>query len=286
MRDTKENEAMKPFESVCFDWAYEQIRGDQLLVVGNMQADLPIFLGRKSKKVTGFEAGYESYNRMMRLLEKETPLLKTYVALFQQDWQDDQTCDGTTFHSIILSGTFDVQIDDLALLSSRLSARGRLIMIVPYGRAAGGRSAFYLSDITEFQGHSLRFVTMQFFHTSLGIVFERAPTSPSDTSGYPPVVAGLEQVIQHKESDYLAEISAWQLKLSEQKEATIQLVENHIEQSKNEMDMLCDYHEKILENENLVRELTVMKRKYQALSSSKLGKVTLYFWDLRKKYRR
>ncbi len=269
-------------------WIAEQVVGDQILTLGDQQADLPILLGRKEIKVTGLLPGYDSFSQLTRLLEKEKPQVKNCVDLFQQHFLEKQR-HGKTFQTIIFSGKLEAagNLKNYFEEAMRiLEPNGRIILDVPYGKTLGKNGEFYLSDLLELEKAGMCISSLKFFQTSIGITFKKTGNRLSGIILDKQLTFELEQLFKRKENHYLDEIDAWRSKLSEQKEATIKLIENQIERSKTEIEVLYDYHEKFLEHENLVRELTVLKRKYQALSSSKLGKVTLYFWGLRKKYRR
>lgn len=87
-------------------------------------------------------------------------------------------------------------------------------------------------------------------------------------------------------------------KLIEQKKRTIivrkekkQVQEQLIEELKKELEVLDNYDskkvikEQKLKIEQLTKELNVLKRRYDALKNSKLGRITLKYWDLKRRKR-
>ncbi len=268
-------------------WVYEQTVGETVLTIGMEQVNYSVFLEGETKKLTCLFGCYEAFSKAQRLLAKEPSQLKTSVELSQNDLLVHKFYD-QTFQTIIFSDILEHVPEPekyIAAALKLLNDTGRIVIIVPYGRTENCVNEFYFTELQSLV-ESLSIINMKFIYTSIGIVCERKVIDEIGLPYYSELAEDLELVFSRKETDYLNEIRVWKSKLIEQKEATIKLLEQQVKRSEIDMEILNDFHVQTLEKQQNLHELTVLKKKYQSLSTSKLGRVTLYMWKLRKKIKR
>ncbi|RST74150.1 methyltransferase domain-containing protein [Siminovitchia acidinfaciens] len=232
-------------------WIYEKIKGGPILNIGCAKGLDSFFLaGEKVNAVDHFEESVQCVNQ---LLDREEPS--------DCRCNDQMVVDveGETFHSVIVRNIFEYGTDAQKVMEKAfelLKEDGRLVITVSY---ESGRSLelFFATEVYQLQTESLQIMEMQFFNNGMGAVFKK--------------VSGSWQLQLDLNSLPMTMEEAWQ----QEKQASIDRIMKNI------------YLQEHLEaaysrEEKLLISYKQLWRKYQALSTSKLGKFALYYWKKRR----
>ncbi|MFD1708055.1 methyltransferase domain-containing protein [Siminovitchia sediminis] len=230
-------------------WIDEKSSGGPALHIGCTQGwDFFVPAG---EEITAMDHYDQSVQCVNQLLDREAPA----------DCGCSHVADvvGGSFHSVIVRNIFQYGTDARKVMEKafeRLKEGGHLVITVSY-ESDRSSEPFFPTEIYQLQTESLQIMEMQFFSSGMGAVFKK--------------VSGSWQLQLDLESLPMTMEEAWQ----QEKEASIDRIMKNIYLQEH-LEAAYSREEKLLLN------YKQLLRKYQALSNSKLGKVTLFLWKKRR----
>jgi 2-polyprenyl-6-hydroxyphenyl methylase/3-demethylubiquinone-9 3-methyltransferase len=231
-------------------WMLEASKGETVLDVGCTDGLLSVMLAREGKHVVGMDVEGRGIEAARKRAAKEEAPVKKHLEFIHDHFASYSF--KRKFDVIILNESFkEVRDKDryIEKAMKNLNPEGRLIITVPFGagHAEEEEQTSYINDLFSFQKENLRLTDIQFFDGLAGAIYELD-----------------DQLLK---GSYLEEKKE---KVSVQKELYDQYV--------MEETLLRKYN-------NLDEQYKSLKRKYDSLSQSKLGKLTVKYWEWRRKRR-
>lgn len=283
-------------------WIVQNTKGNEILEVGCSQGITSILLGREGKNVLGIDVSEFSIQEAQNNLEKEEEETKQLVQfekanffLKEFDKQFDVVILGEVLEHISDIHTFFQKVVDVT------KDGGTIIVTTPFGinDFIDHKRTFYLKDFFELQQYGAKIDEIKFFGKWIGVIFKRKSLNAMELNL--DILDKVEEVLQENERELLEKNNNLtnQLKLlkaelkrveeengDNYKEMYLQLKTEKIHLQK-QLVKEFDKQESLLENiKELKGKLEKLERHYRNLSNSKLGKITLKYWELRNKRRR
>jgi 2-polyprenyl-6-hydroxyphenyl methylase/3-demethylubiquinone-9 3-methyltransferase len=273
-------------------WLCERSKGENILDVGCSQGITSILLAREGKKVFGLDPSEQSIQYARQLLNYEDSMTKQFVD-FNAGHFMVYNFEGKVFDSIILRDVLQTVIDTQRVMhkaSKIVKEEGHIIITVPFGlnHTMNQVKLFYLTEIYKLQIDSLQICEINFCDNWIGAVLKKVPSSQPKKINEDEVLK-LENAIEnfqrgkfsydiHSES----EKSPSDDDTNEQQELLEQEKRVSINSIKKNIYLLEHLEDAYKREEKLLLSYKKLLRKYNALSNSKLGKFTLYYWKKRR----
>ncbi|VEF49576.1 Uncharacterised protein [Bacillus freudenreichii] len=233
-------------------WIYEKSKDGPILNIGCAQGLDSFFLaGEKFTAMNHFEESVQCVNQ---LLDGEDTVTRQ-----PGECRCNNVVEGETFHSVIVRNILEYGTDAQIVMEKAfelLKEDGRLVITVSY---ESGRSLelLFATEVYQLQTESLQIMEMQFFNNGMGAVFKK--------------VSGSWQLQLDLNSLPMTMEEVWQ----QEKQASMDRIMKNIYLQEH-LEAAYSREEKLLLN------YKQLWRKYQALSTSKLGKFALFYWKKRR----
>ena len=294
-------------------WICSHAKGEVILDVGCSQGIASIILAREGKKVQGIDICQESVDYAENSLVDEDISTKGNVEFECVDFMSYRSSDDTAYDCVIMSEVLEHLADPERFIKRAydiLDYSGRIVVTVPFGinDYHDHKRTYYSKDLYNEIAKYFHVETVEFMQGYIGMVALKAhnhtfvPANGDLFGRTEKAFFSHERVLinrlknqeqnskqwQVKAEENLAESKQWQVKaeenLAESKQWQVKAEENLAEskqwQVKAEENLAISK-----EWQNKVMALSEWHGKYNALSSSKLGRMQLSIWEKRTKKR-
>ncbi|WP_096272595.1 class I SAM-dependent methyltransferase [Paucisalibacillus globulus] len=287
-------------------WILEKASGDRILDVGCSQGLISILLGREGKDVTGIDINKSAIDYANNQLSKEEDGTKKHVKFLNlnfSDFESDEKFD------VIIMGEILEHITDTARFINKatkfLHENGLLIITVPFGvnDYFDHKKTYYLSSLVKFSNFGVNLKKVKFFGKWVGAVYKKEESQTNIETDHISIniIEEMEEIFEEIERKNINEI----LKLKkiidgkdnnskiesmdavgDMDEAGHDKIKKLHEELEEEKMKVLIYKRKLIEQQNnesrALNELKVMNNRYNALKKSKLGQITLKYWQWKK----
>ncbi|MBS4200637.1 class I SAM-dependent methyltransferase [Bacillus sp. FJAT-49732] len=286
-------------------WICKNSKGDDILDVGCSQGIASILLGREGKSVVGIDISEEAIEFAKDLLKDEDEFTNQFIDFKVGNFMAYNFGD-MSFDSIILRDGLGYATDPKRIVKKAynlLNNEGQIIITVPFGatNSIDQKKLFYLTEICDLQMDGLIIDELTYFGNWIGIVYKKKENS-NEVQTSRDMILSLENSITMLQKQYLID--------SKEKNRIIDKLEKEIEElnqgySKDYNENIEQLHmderessingleKNIYLQEQLVSALSneekllvsykQLLRKYNAISKSTLGKLTLFYWEKRRR---
>lgn len=294
-------------------WIISQVQGGTVLDVGCSQGILPILLGREGKQVTGLDASAHAINIANTNLEKEEPKTQKQITYAQENFFH-YTC--TTSHDTVILGHVMEEIIDVSTFFTNAAAcvkeGGHIIVTTPLGQTNSReqKQTFYMTDLLALQTDCVNIENIHYFEHWIGVVFKKQTGNPEHKQVQSNLLKQLESAFESKE-EYLLdeqeklknelELLKEKLDVSEErnheqenvieeqqtvKQAFLQEKNSKVNVQKELYDAYDKQEELVKDYRKLNAKHEMTEKRYHNLRNSKLGKLTVKYWKIRRRKRR
>ncbi|MBM7606269.1 2-polyprenyl-6-hydroxyphenyl methylase/3-demethylubiquinone-9 3-methyltransferase [Metabacillus crassostreae] len=294
------------------NWIVKQVEGKNVLDIGCSQGIASILLGREGKNVDAIDLSKESIKYAEKELEKEHSSVKELVTFRLANFMTDNLLKHE-YDTILLTEVLE-HIGNpehfLQKIKSHLKLNGKLIVTVPFGinDFIDHKQTYYYSNLVEQLVPFFKVEAVDYLGKWIGVM-----CSVSDDNDLQPniyskhSVSQLEDAFYQIERDYVNKINDYTRGNSDNKERLRELQkkellfnelnssvikkDEYIRQLQFEVIELLNREEEALKSaiakaykiEDLTKEIGNMEHRYNALKRSRLGRLQIRYWWLRKK---
>ncbi|WP_197046702.1 class I SAM-dependent methyltransferase [Oceanobacillus salinisoli] len=281
-------------------WITSNISGEEILDVGCSQGITPILLGREGKKVLGIDSSHSAIEDAKRNLSNEDVETQKNVEFREQNFFSFNS--DHSFDTVILGEVLEHITDEAGFIQkakSIVKEKGKVIVTTPFGinDFVDHKKTFYISDFIKLQQDDLRISNVEYLDGWIGIIFEKTNEIPLlDVSQG--VLDDLEMAFYEKERKLLDKLNKrtqdgygsrtgenynYKQKFLNEKIEKVKTQNELYVQYKKEKATLKEFKRIQKEYESLLKKYKNLEKKYRNLSKSKLGKLTLLYWKLRRR---
>ena len=279
-------------------WICSQAKGDNILDIGCSQGIVPILLGREGKKVLGIDLIDDAIQYAKNSLDEESETTKKYVEFVAANFTD-YDFGHMKYDSIILSEVLEHLTDPARFLekaASLLKENGQVIITVPFGiiNHFDHKKTYYLIELINMLEKHFYVENINYFGKWTGIVAKLAGNIFEVDRN---VVLKLENLFFEIENGLNNEIevnknkfNSLEKRFKEKEQEIASLKNSNLEMSDNNKKHINDLKKELLQHieseEKALISYRVLINKYNVLKNSKLCRLTLWYWDIRKKMKK
>lgn len=259
-------------------WISENIAGRSILILGASHLKLALLLAKEGKRVTGIDFYEENLRAVQTALEDQPRTIRDLVTFKEANFMTADF-EGQQFDCIIMDGILGQVLDPhviLNKLSKLVNKDGVLIGVLPFGLQDGAEplNGFYLSRVLKLSTEQLSLTKVKYFGKQIGVVFH--PNHPEKLNSQEELLESAEICFEQIERHWLLELQERDKKI---KGDTEQIVQEKIEKLKIKQELL----EQLDREEVILKQFSLLQRKYHSLSKSKLGRLALYYWRAKRR---
>ena len=296
-------DTMKETTKLRIEWICKNVHGTDILDVGCSQGICSILLGREHKNVTGLEIEADSINYARNMLSKEESSVRDCISFIEGDFLDKTLLkEASGFDTILMTEVLEhLEYPDafIELAYEYLNDNGRFIVTVPFGinRHPDHKRTYYLTELHIALSQKFDIKEIEFHEGWIGFVADKTtltenPSLPLDSK----LFAQAEAIFYAKESyllDWLKSEStsrakfsaeAYNLKKSnDELNNVVTALKSNISNMENNITNLKAETTKLNRHISSYRQdIESLNKKYNNLASSKLGRIQITFWRIKK----
>lgn len=284
-------------------WIVNNTKGKDILEVGCSQGITSILLGREGKNVLGIDVSESVIQEALHNLEKEENETKQLVKFeqanfFLKDFEKQ-------FDVVILGEVLEHVLDINTFFNKAIQVtkdNGQIIVTTPFGinNFIDHKRTFYIKDFFELQHSDVKIEDIKFFGKWIGVIYKKCKGSVLRPDLQ--LLNDFEKILFNNEKDLTNKNALLKKRLDKLNKQIKEIKEeNKDEESYKEKyiqiktekvhlqkELLKEYdkQEKLLEkNKVLSDKLERLEVHYNNLRNSKLGKLTMKYWEFRKRRR-
>lgn len=295
-------------------WICSNTSGTNILDIGCSQGITSIILGREGKRVKGVDLSETAISEATENLAKEEAITQECISFEQGNFMLKEF-EGN-FDSVILGEVLEHITDIRSFFNKAVSLTkngGRIIITTPFGinDFPDHKRTFYIKDFLELQNEKASITQVKFFGKWIGVIFEVESQIDHQIldnqllEDFEESIYELERVYINNENKNKKKISQLiseknenaEIKKANHGEAAQEEIKNltdlynneKLEKAQLQKELIEQYHkeEKLLKDyKKLLDEAKIIEMRYNNLRTSKLGKLTTKYWDIRRRKRR
>ncbi|WP_214847609.1 methyltransferase domain-containing protein [Exiguobacterium sp. s193] len=294
-------------------WIIREAKGEDILDIGCSGGLVPILLGREGKRVTGIDVSPEAIAEATSALKEEAASVQSVVMFSETNIMSFSA--NRQFDTVLMTEVLEHIGEPERVIQQAytlVKPGGRLVVTVPFGvnDYADHKRTYYLKRLIEQLTPYGTIEKIERFDKWLGVTLVVQEHVQTGRMLSAEEVDWLEDSFETVERMHVAEVIRLKQvnKRLEQKvqhiaEIELQMVEQSNEQVKLEHQMiekdqqleqlaqqytlvLKRYEEALVSNMEVLEANEAWKSKYRSLANSKLGKVIVRYWKLRRKLSR
>lgn len=293
-------------------WIIEQVHGTSVLDVGCSQGLLSILLGREGKRVTGLDVSSNAIDAANLNLRKEEIDLKNHVTYEHKNYFHYHNT--PSYDTVILGHILEEVVDVSSFFDNAfacLKEGGRIVVTVPLGftDSPDQKRAFYLNDLLSLKKHSMGIENIEYSNHWIGIVYTNNP-SANHENDHVEWLERMEAAMISKENEFyktqgdlkmqiksleehleIAEVQNQEQQTRLKQQQSIK--KDFLEEKNNKVNIQKELYDVYNEQEKVINDYHKLSDKhekvrtrYDNLRNSKLGKLTIKYWKLRRRKRR
>lgn len=264
-------------------WICSQATGEKILDIGCSQGIMDILLAREGKNVLGIDILQESIDIAKKSLKKESESTQNHVEFRVENFMNFDS-QGTKYDVIIMAEVLEHITDPRRFIKKAqdlLEEDGKIIITVPFGinDYFDHKKTYYMYDMYKIIKEYFKVSDIHFLGKWIGFI----ATTGQQISNLlidENIIKQLEENFYYVEYEYVNKINQLHKKTSEISKSEAQSLKRElIEHISNEEEILNKYKLLLAENNKLKSDYKKIKRKYDILSNSKLGRLQLKYWN-------
>lgn len=288
-------------------WISKEAKGNHILDIGCSQGISSIILAREGKKVLGIDVSSTAIREAKRNLDKEEESTKSLIKFEQENFMIREFND--TYDVVILGEVLE-HITDVETFFSKaaslINENGKLIITTPFGinDYIDHKNTFYVTDFLNLQSETYKITKLHFFGKWIGVIFEKNPKnaiyiSEEMLKNIELQFMSIERALIDKYLDKIGElndknemIKELKKKLKDHDNSDHNFKQMYLDQKRtnielnNQLITEYDKQEKLLrEYKEMSTEYHQVNKRYNSLKNSKLGKLTIKYWEKKRKNR-
>ncbi|GGM32336.1 hypothetical protein GCM10011351_18020 [Paraliobacillus quinghaiensis] len=279
------------------NWMLTNVTGNYVLDVGCSQGVTSIILGREKKNVIGIDLSSSAICDALENLELEELDTKDRVLFKQANFFN---CEFDTKFDTIILGEILEHIADIDSFFhkaySLLKDKGKIVVTTPFGinDFVDHKRTFYINDLLKLQRADLPIIDIEYLGGWIGVVFKKGDSSIKEIDGE--LLGDLEDAFYLKERNLVdkiktnnkgtasgeSELAKLHKKYIDEKIEKVKAQNELHDQYRKERELLNAYNKLKKEHNNLTKKYNAVNSRYESIRKSKLGKITVKYWDIRK----
>ncbi|GGE56683.1 hypothetical protein GCM10011391_39510 [Pullulanibacillus camelliae] len=290
-------------------WICQHVQGSRILDIGCSQGIIPILLAREAKHVVGIDSEEEAIAFANRTLEAEELSTRQRVK-FKVESILDFASEESQFDTVILGHLLDQFLDPRSLLKKvdqLLNDGGRVIITVPFGidTQVEHKKDYYLLELIKSLPEKYGIKDLRVQYKWIGVIITRDGQVNSEMGIREDWLKKLEEGFYRIEHECFMMIEAQRdrieqveqrikgleesaggnemMQLEEMKQRLVQYKAEKIKAETEWMTTLNNEEQALNELEKLGKKYNQLKKRYEALSQSRLGRVTLRYWKWKRR---
>ncbi|MBS4539139.1 methyltransferase domain-containing protein [Clostridium sp. D2Q-11] len=264
-------------------WVCSQATGERILDIGCSQGITDILLAREGKDVLGIDIMKESIDIAKQSLEQESEITQSHVEFRVENFMDFED-KGNKYDVIIMAEVLEHITDPRRFIGKAqglLEENGKVIITIPFGinDYFDHKKTYYMYDMYEMIKDYFRVSDIHFLGKWISFIAINKE-SETNLSIDENIIKQLESNFYEIERDYVSKINGLNKKTSGVSSNKVETLKKElVEHISNEQEALNKYKLLLAENERIKKDYKKIKRKYDALSNSKLGRLQLRYWN-------
>jgi 2-polyprenyl-3-methyl-5-hydroxy-6-metoxy-1,4-benzoquinol methylase len=274
------------------NWIVSKVIGSSILDVGPSNGKVSIITGREGKKVLCINDSITMIEEALNYLQKEDLVTQKNVTFRQSNIFVSSF--NERFDTIILQNFLNNAADLTTLfvkINGILQDNGRIIVTTPFGNDFNSSiNTFYLKKFLDLQQKIGVLTDIYFSNSWVGVIYQKSEGEKTQLSNE--LLEKLEKAFIKKEmwlanniyflDNNLDKIDEYKKKFLREKVEKVKFQNELLEQYKKERQILNAYQKLKEKFDKLSKEHNKVRTQYSKLSKSKLGKITLKYWNLRR----
>ncbi|GLI56784.1 hypothetical protein PM10SUCC1_22980 [Propionigenium maris DSM 9537] len=282
-------------------WICQKAEGEKILDIGCSQGIASILLGREGKSVLGLDLLEESIEFAKEMLAKEESTTKERVIFKSENFMNFDFKD-EKYDTILLTEVLEHVTDPKRFVDKAkmlLKNNGRMVVTVPFGinDYFDHKKTYYVNDILELIPDDFEVKDLNIMGSWVGVVAKKS-SNKENSLEYKYFLKKAEEGFFTQEQELLKfkkrlqknisvlkeekQLSERKLEKLEVLEKANETLEKKLEKANKEIEKLKLEQLKLLNSEEkALLELKKVVKKNNILSNSKLGRLTIKYWDFR-----
>ncbi|WP_214845809.1 bifunctional 2-polyprenyl-6-hydroxyphenol methylase/3-demethylubiquinol 3-O-methyltransferase UbiG [Exiguobacterium sp. S90] len=294
-------------------WIVREAKGEDILDVGCSGGLVPILLGREGKRVTGIDVSPEAIAEATSALKEEAASVQSVVMFSETNIMSFSA--NRQFDTVLMTEVLEHIGEPERVIQQAytlVKPGGRLVVTVPFGvnDYADHKRTYYLKRLVEQVTPYGTIEKIERFDKWLGVTLVVQEDVQPARMLSAEEVDWLEDSFETVERMHLAEVirlkqvnkrleqkvqhvAEIELRMVEQSNEQVKL-EHQVSEMNQQLEQLAHqytlvlkrYEEALVSNMEVLEANEAWKSKYRSLANSKLGKVIVRYWKLRRKLSR